>query len=133
MRSLSTGATGMMAQQLNVEVISNNIANMSTTAFKRQRASSGLLYQNQRRPGATSSNANTIVPWASRSVSACTPPACTHPRAGQPDLDRQQLRSRHQRQGHLPDHPALRRNRLYPRRLFPGEWPGPAGRLTATW
>jgi flagellar basal-body rod protein FlgG len=63
MRSLSTGATGMMAQQLNVEVISNNIANMSTTAFKRQRAEfQDLLYQNQRRPGSTSSDANTIVP-----------------------------------------------------------------------
>src|SRR5690606_12148599 len=63
MRSLSTGATGMMAQQLNVEVISNNIANMSTTAFKRQRAEfQDLLYQNLRRPGATSSDANTIGP-----------------------------------------------------------------------
>ncbi len=63
MRSLSTGATGMMAQQLNVEVISNNIANMNTTGFKRQRAEfQDLLYQNQRRPGATSSDANTIVP-----------------------------------------------------------------------
>lgn len=63
MRSLSTGATGMMAQQINVEVISNNIANMSTTAFKRQRAEfQDLLYQNMRRPGSTSSDANTIVP-----------------------------------------------------------------------
>ncbi|WP_300298709.1 flagellar basal-body rod protein FlgG [Ferrovibrio sp.] len=63
MRSLSTGATGMMAQQLNVEVISNNIANMSTTAFKRQRAEfQDLLYQNMRRPGSSSSDANTIVP-----------------------------------------------------------------------
>ena len=35
MKSLQTAATGMMAQQLNVEVISNNIANMRTTGFKR--------------------------------------------------------------------------------------------------
>lgn len=63
MRSLNTGATGMLAQQLNVEVISNNIANMSTTGFKRQRAEfQDLLYQNLRRPGVTSSDANTIVP-----------------------------------------------------------------------
>ncbi|MCK5374556.1 MAG: flagellar basal body rod protein FlgG, partial [Alphaproteobacteria bacterium] len=34
MRSLDIGATGMLAQQLNVDVISNNIANMSTTGFK---------------------------------------------------------------------------------------------------
>ena len=38
MRSLNIAATGMLAQQLNVEVISNNIANMNTTAYKRQRA-----------------------------------------------------------------------------------------------
>ncbi|MCR9220697.1 MAG: flagellar basal-body rod protein FlgG [Alphaproteobacteria bacterium] len=63
MRSLSIGATGMLAQQLNVEVISNNIANMNTTAYQRRRAEfQDLLYQNQRRVGAESSAANTIVP-----------------------------------------------------------------------
>jgi flagellar basal-body rod protein FlgG len=63
MRALNIAATGMMAQQLNVEVISNNIANMNTTGFKRQRAEfQDLLYQNQERPGATSSAAGTVVP-----------------------------------------------------------------------
>jgi flagellar basal-body rod protein FlgG len=63
MRSLSIASTGMLAQQLNVEVISNNIANMNTTAFKRQRAEfQDLLYQNQRRVGSNSSDANTTVP-----------------------------------------------------------------------
>ena len=63
MRSLSIAATGMLAQQLNVEVISNNIANMNTTGHKRQRAEfADLLYQNLRRMGASSSDANTIVP-----------------------------------------------------------------------
>ena len=38
MRALSIAATGMLAQQLNVEVISNNIANPNTTGHKRQRA-----------------------------------------------------------------------------------------------
>ena len=38
MEALRTAATGMAAQQMNVEVISNNIANMNTVAFKRQRA-----------------------------------------------------------------------------------------------
>jgi flagellar basal-body rod protein FlgG len=53
----------MLAQQLNVEVISNNIANLSTTAFKRQRAEfQDLLYQNLRRIGAQSSDTGTIVP-----------------------------------------------------------------------
>ena len=63
MRSLSIAATGMLAQQLNVEVISNNIANMNTTGFKRRRAEfTDLLYQDLRRVGSTSSDAGTIVP-----------------------------------------------------------------------
>jgi flagellar basal-body rod protein FlgG len=63
MRSLSIASTGMLAQQLNVEVISNNIANMNTTAFKRQRAEfQDMLYQNVERMGAASSDQGTIVP-----------------------------------------------------------------------
>ena len=63
MRSLSIAATGMLAQQLNVEVISNNIANMNTTGFKRQRAEfQDLLYQTIERVGSTSSDSGTIVP-----------------------------------------------------------------------
>ncbi len=63
MRSLDIGATGMMAQQLNVDVISNNIANMTTTGYKRQRAAfQDLMYQNLSRPGSTSSDAGTTVP-----------------------------------------------------------------------
>ena len=47
MRSLDIGATGMMAQQTNVDVISNNIANMTTSGYKRQRAAfADLIYQN---------------------------------------------------------------------------------------
>ncbi|WP_332660792.1 flagellar hook-basal body complex protein, partial [Brevundimonas sp.] len=56
MRALRTAASGMSAQQLNVEVISNNIANMNTVGFKRQRAEfQDLLYQNIERMGAQSS------------------------------------------------------------------------------
>ncbi len=63
MRSLDIGATGMLAQQMNVDVISNNIANMTTSGFKRQRLEfQDLLYQDLRRPGATSSDSGTIVP-----------------------------------------------------------------------
>ncbi len=63
MRSMNIAATGMLAQQTNVEVISNNIANMNTTAYTRRRPEfSDLLYQNLRRVGATSSDAGTIVP-----------------------------------------------------------------------
>lgn len=63
MTALSIAATGMLAQQTNVEVIANNIANMNTTAFKRQRAEfQDLLYQDVKQVGAQSSDAGTIVP-----------------------------------------------------------------------
>ena len=63
MRSLSIAATGMLAQQLNVDVISNNIANMNTTGYKRRRAEfQDLLYQNLERVGSTTSDTGTIVP-----------------------------------------------------------------------
>lgn len=63
MKSLNIAATGMLAQQLNVEVISNNIANMNTTGFKRQRAEfQDLLYQSLERVGSTSSDTGTVVP-----------------------------------------------------------------------
>ena len=63
MQALRTAATGMAAQQLNVEVISNNIANMNTVAFKRQRAEfQDLLYQTLEQAGAQSSEQGNIVP-----------------------------------------------------------------------
>lgn len=63
MRAMNIAATGMHAQQLNVEVISNNIANINTTGYKRQRAEfQDLLYENIRRPGAPSTDSGTLVP-----------------------------------------------------------------------
>jgi flagellar basal-body rod protein FlgG len=63
MRALSIAASGMQAQQLNVDVISHNIANMNTTGYKRQRAEfQDMLYQNMERPGSTSSASGAIVP-----------------------------------------------------------------------
>ena len=64
MRSLSIAATGMLAQQRNVEVVSNNLANMNTTAYMRRRTEfNDLLYQNLRRVGSTSSDSgSTVVP-----------------------------------------------------------------------
>jgi len=63
MRSLAIGATGMLAQQLNVEVISHNIANMNTTAYTRRRVEfQDLLYQNLRRTGSQSADNGSLVP-----------------------------------------------------------------------
>jgi len=63
MRALQTAATGMMAQELNVQVISNNIANMRTTGYKRQRAEfQDLLYEHVQRIGTQTSTQGNILP-----------------------------------------------------------------------
>ena len=62
-QSLNIAATGMQAQQTNLDVISNNIANLSTTAFKRERAEfSDLLYQTKTRSGTNASADGQTVP-----------------------------------------------------------------------
>lgn len=63
MKALSIAATGMNAQQTNLEVIANNIANINTTGFKRARAEfSDLLYQVERSQGVPNSANQAIVP-----------------------------------------------------------------------
>ena len=61
LRSLFIAATGMEAQKLSIDVISNNLANVNTTGFKKSRADfQDLLYQTIRTPGATSAEGSQI-------------------------------------------------------------------------
>ncbi|WP_102958746.1 flagellar basal-body rod protein FlgG [Mangrovicella endophytica] len=63
MRALAIAATGMSAQQTNVEVIANNIANINTTGFKRSRAEfTDLLYQVERMQGLPVRGGDNVVP-----------------------------------------------------------------------
>lgn len=63
MRALAIAATGMSAQQLNVEVIANNIANFNTSAYKRARAEfTDLLYQSERLPGVSARGNESVIP-----------------------------------------------------------------------
>jgi flagellar basal-body rod protein FlgG len=63
MRALYTAASGMAAQELNVQVISNNIANLQTTGYKKQRADfQDLIYDHVSRVGAQASSQGTILP-----------------------------------------------------------------------
>jgi flagellar basal-body rod protein FlgG len=63
MRALSIAATGMSAQQMRVEVISNNLANMSTTGYSARRAEfADLHYQQLARPGTVSASDGTVLP-----------------------------------------------------------------------
>jgi flagellar basal-body rod protein FlgG len=63
MRALAIAATGMSAQQLNVEVIANNIANINTTSYKRSRAEfTDLFYQVDRMQGVPNRAGEAAVP-----------------------------------------------------------------------
>ncbi len=63
MRALAIAATGMDAQQTNLEVIANNIANINTTGFKRARAEfTDLLYQTERAKGVANRANQAVVP-----------------------------------------------------------------------
>lgn len=60
-KGLYSAATGMMAQSLNIDVISNNLANVNTTGFKKDRIDfHDLLYQVIKSPGASASQGNVI-------------------------------------------------------------------------
>lgn len=63
MRALQIAATGMSAQQMRVEVISNNLANMSTTGYNPRRAEfADLQYQQATRPGTLTATTGAMVP-----------------------------------------------------------------------
>jgi flagellar basal body rod protein FlgG len=61
-RALYTAASGMTAQQLNLDNISNNLANSSTTGFQQRRLQfSDLLYQNEIMPGSAATQQTTVA------------------------------------------------------------------------
>jgi flagellar basal-body rod protein FlgG len=63
MRALKIAATGMYAQQMRVETISNNLANMSTTGYNARRAEfADLHYQQMMRPGTVNAADGTVLP-----------------------------------------------------------------------
>ena len=63
MKALQIAATGMSAQQMRVDVVSNNLANMSTTGYNARRANfADLMYQQVQRPGSISAQDGTMLP-----------------------------------------------------------------------
>ena len=118
MKALSIAATGMNAQQTNLEVIANNIANINTTGFKRARAEfSDLLYQTERlqgvpEPRQREHRAGRRQHRPRRQDHGDPQPA--HP--GLAGLDRQQVRPGADRHRLVPDRRRRRRDALHPRR-----------------
>ena len=120
MRALSIAATGMMAQQNNVEVIANNLANMNTTGFKQQRAEfEDLLYQNLQTTGTASSDSGTVLPSGVQ-IGVGVRTASVYREFGQGDLAQylEPLRSRDPGQRLLPHSDARRLRCLHARRRF---------------
>ncbi|HEY3269342.1 MAG TPA: flagellar basal-body rod protein FlgG [Armatimonadota bacterium] len=86
MRALYTSATGMMAQQLNMDVVANNLANVNTTGFKRSRVDfQDLLYQNTREAGTTVAKGATVPTGAQTGLGVR--PGAIQKMYGQGDLE----------------------------------------------
>ena len=118
MRALNIAATGMAAQNMRVEVISHNLANMSTTAYNARRAEfADLHYQQVERPGTINSADGTVLPAGVQLGLGVRAAAVSMQVAqGSADRDRRLARPRDRGPGLSRDHPAERRPRLYPRR-----------------
>ena len=129
MKALAIAATGMNAQQTNLEVIANNIANINTTGFKRARAEfSDLLYQVDRMQGVpnranASAGAGRRLDRPRRQDGGR--PQRPHP--GRADQHRQQVRPGADRQRLVPDRGRRRRDALHPRRRLQHQRHRPAG------
>ena len=127
MQALHTAATGMAAQELNVQVISNNIANLRTTGYKKQTAAfQDLIYEHVRRVGAQASDQGTILPvgidLGGGVKTVGTPRSMTQGTLSQTgnDLDLAITRRRL-----LQDPDAGRHLPVHPRRHLPDGQPGP--------
>ena len=129
-RSLATAASGMEAQQTKLDVTANNIANVSTTGFKKGRAEfADLMYQTVRAPGAATGATAPAAPDAAGG---------RHGRAHRRDVQRDHRQGELQQTGNpldvaieghgfLPVTHAQRRDRLHPQRRASSSTPRAAG------
>ena len=129
MRALSIAATGMSAQEQNIEVIANNIANINTTGFKRSRAEfTDLIYQTERLMGVSSRGQDATVPEGAQiGLGVRTAAIRSVQIAGIAHKHRQCDGSGDQRPRLVPGDDARRRHRLHPRRLVQHQRDRPAG------
>ena len=118
MRALAIAATGMSAQEQNLEVIANNVANINTTGFKRSRAEfTDLIYQTERLMGVSNRGRDATVPEGAQiglGVRTAAIRSVNH--SGRSDQHRQPARSGGQWAGLVPGDEPEWRHGLYPRR-----------------
>ena len=129
MRALAIAATGMNAQEQNLEVIANNIANLNTTGFKRSRAEfTDLIYQTERVMGVSSRGRDATVPEGAQvGLGVRTAAIRTLADPGRAHQHRQLARSGDQRPRLVPGDDARRRHRLYARRRLQHQRDGAIG------
>ncbi len=129
MKALAIAATGMNAQEQNLEVIANNIANLNTTGFKRSRAEfTDLIYQTERvmrrqQPRSRRHGARRRASRARRAHGGG--PHLANPRRA--DQHRKLARSRDQRARLVPSDDPVGRHRLYARRRVQHQRDGAIG------
>ena len=123
MRSLWISKTGLEAQQTQLDVISNNLANVTTNGFKRSRAVFEDLHVPEPAPGrrAAAASRRSCRPACRSALGMRAGRDRAHLHPGQPAADRQPARRRDQRPGLLPGADARRHDRLHARRLVPGQ------------
>ena len=117
MRALAIAATGMSAQEQNLEVIANNVANINTTGFKRSRAEfTDLIYQTERLMGVSNRGRDATVPEGAQIGLGVRTADSQRQSSGRSDQHRQPARSGGQWAGLVPGDEPEWRHGLYPRR-----------------
>ena len=99
-RALYTAATGMQAQQTNLDTIANNLSNSSTAGFQSRRMQfQDLIYQSMVMPGAAASQQTTVATGLQVGLGTRSSASEIHPDARRSESDRQSARSGHRRAG----------------------------------
>ena len=128
--SLWISKTGMEAQQTQLDVISHNLANVSTTGYKRANAVfEDLMYQNLRQVGANSTEQSQLPTGLQLGLGVRTVATSRSFTQGSMQQTNNQLDVAIKGNGFFQVTHARRHHRLHPRRLVPGRRAGPAGDL----
>ncbi len=126
-RALYTAASGMNAQQANIDNVAHNLANVNTTGFKKSRVEfEDLVYQQIKAPGAPTSQEGEAPIGLEAGLGSRAVATARNFTRRQPAQHRRAARHRDRRAGLLPGLAARRRDRLHARRHVPRERPGPA-------
>ena len=125
-RALYTAASGMNAQQSNIDNVAHNLANVNTAGFKKSHVEfEDLVYQHDARPRARRSATGEAPIGLEIGLGTRAVATVARLQQRQPARDRQPARHRHRGRRVLPDHAARRHHGLHARRRVPSRRAGP--------